>query len=366
MKDNLTEHFRNGLAGHEMDVPPGVWEHVGGQLAAAASGEALRNVLQEKFRGHEAEVDPSAWGNINGQLGNGTAAGGSFSLGWIAAGVAAVGLVAGTLYLINNNKASERATAATVPTGTTVQQSVQAPMPAAQPDMAEPKAEPVVAQPTTPTRESASLAHKSAPPVALRQIQAPTDTEPAKATESGNPAKGATEQPLAIAAPTVQTPVIAEMPDRTSGSKTDHATEPKASLEPRPAQQDQPDAAKPDRHDQPAAAQSGTEMPGGNANPFAQDEADENIFIPTAFTPNGDALNENFAVTLRDYAKVDVRVFSAKTGALVFQTNDLARTWDGRLPNGNFADEGNYQCVVNWTDHEGHSHSKNLTVRLFR
>lgn len=119
---------------------------------------------------------------------------------------------------------------------------------------------------------------------------------------------------------------------------------------------------------QSAGAHSSTDG-SGNANtsvPFGADTDNGDIFIPTAFSPNGDAVNENFGVELRDHTRVDVRIFSAKTGSMVFQTNDLGRKWDGRLPNGNFADEGNYQCVVNWTDHDGRIHSKNVTVRLFR
>lgn len=363
MKDNLTAHFRNGLAGHEMDVPPGVWEHVGGQLAAAASGEALRSVLQEKFRGHEAEVNPSAWGNISGQLGHGTAAGGSFSLGWIAAGVAAVGLVASLLYL-NNNEASDSSNAATVLTGAAAQQPAQTPIPSAKPVMTEP----VAAQPTAPvpTTEPTPPVRQSTPPVVLHQIRTTTSTDQAKTTASANAAKATPEQPLVFATPAA---LASKSADQTSGSKSAQGTEPRTPLEKSAVQHDLPDAAKPERrdsHDQPAAAQSGSEMPNGNADPFAQDEAAEHILIPNAFSPNGDALNENFEIVLRDYSRVDVRVFSAQTGALVFQTDDLARKWDGRLPNGNFAEEGNYQCVVNWADREGHSHSKNVTVRLFR
>ena len=86
-------------------------------------------------------------------------------------------------------------------------------------------------------------------------------------------------------------------------------------------------------------------------------------YKPGGYTSVAPYLTVNGAQKTVDFL---VRVFSAQTGALVFQTDDLARKWDGRLPNGNFAEEGNYQCVVNWADREGHSHSKNVTVRLFR
>ena len=40
--------------------------------------------------------------------------------------------------------------------------------------------------------------------------------------------------------------------------------------------------------------------------------------------------------------------------------------WDGRLSNGNFAEEGYYKCVVLLTDTNGRPRVKSEVVRLFR
>jgi gliding motility-associated-like protein len=362
MKDLLTEQLHNRLGGHEMDVPPGVWEHVSGQLAAAASGEALRHTMQEKFRTHEVQVDPSAWANISGQLGHGAMASSSFGTGWVAAAAAAVLITAGALYW-NLKPGPTAAPETSTPTVAVV------PAPAVQPTVPEtPSAstqEVEVKLVSSPAEQPATLKQK-----VTRSVQQPmvaTERKPATVTV---PPTTANTQPAPAQAPAGQPSVQAgslpkALPDPgnrvPSAGVSQQAT---TSQETAPAT---PTAKPAETHSQPAASPTANESMGNTAgsNPFATPEED-GILIPTAFTPNGDAYNETFAVVLREYAKVDVRVFSAKTGTLVFQTNDLGRVWDGRLPNGNFAEEGNYQCVVNWADHEGHPHSKNVTVRLFR
>lgn len=53
------------------------------------------------------------------------------------------------------------------------------------------------------------------------------------------------------------------------------------------------------------------------------------IFIPNAFSPNGDGNNDEFK--LLDFGSVDhfeFKVFN-RTGELVFQTEDITKTWDG-------------------------------------
>ncbi len=357
MSDQFTTLFRERFAGHEMDVPPGAWEHVSGQLAASASGESLRDALQDKFLGHEVEVAPSAWANISGQLAQGAGTGSTLSTGWIAAGVAAVALTAGVLLW---------------PGETVEKQSVQ------------PKA-PIAATVTEPA--------KIAKPVVEEVIPAPTPAPEAKVEEAPVdqaevPANSAVQSSTPVVPPTAPQPkastAMPSLKESVAANETAETTktepQPKATV---PAETREPAAASMKSETQqestpsttpaataqpeePKATNTGSPESGNTApDPFRTEER-ERIFIPNTFTPNGDEKNDSFGITLQDYTKADMRIFSAKSANLVFQTNDLSRKWDGRLPNGNFAEEGYYLCVVNWTDHEGRPHSENMTVRLFR
>ena len=55
----------------------------------------------------------------------------------------------------------------------------------------------------------------------------------------------------------------------------------------------------------------------------------DGVFIPDAFTPNGDGMNDQFGIiTLGGITLNSFRIFS-RWGELLFQTNDLHKKWDG-------------------------------------
>lgn len=68
------------------------------------------------------------------------------------------------------------------------------------------------------------------------------------------------------------------------------------------------------------------------------------IYIPTAFTPNGDGVNDRFEVKGDGIRQYSIRIFS-RWGAEVFYSTSLARTWDGTV-NGEPALTGVYVYVV--------------------
>lgn len=53
-----------------------------------------------------------------------------------------------------------------------------------------------------------------------------------------------------------------------------------------------------------------------------------NIFVPNAFTPNGDALNNEFTAVTRGVSSFHMQVFN-RWGALLFETNDPSLGWNG-------------------------------------
>lgn len=352
MSDQLTDLLRERLSGHEMSVPPGAWEHVSGQLAAHASGESLREGLHAKFQGHEVPVDPSAWANISGQLGHGAAAGSSFSAGWIAAGLAAVAVTA-TVLLWNSAYTEQQAAVTEKPSVAIAEAPAPVSVPAA-------------TLPLTPETVS----------VTGEQPQRPA---PAKVVAPATPQEE--QRPVTPASMQEPRPKAVDLPARPTAPATTPEPEQKPLIE-------QPEAASPaTTAPEPVPIQTkstGPDTPGQGENPAGSTSAGtgpvteqaedgpfhttvaNDIFIPNVFSPQGDGVNDKLEIVAKDYEKADVRVFAAKGGALVFRSNDLANMWDGRLSNGNIAEEGYYKCIVLLTDANGQLRVKSEVVRLFR
>jgi gliding motility-associated-like protein len=89
------------------------------------------------------------------------------------------------------------------------------------------------------------------------------------------------------------------------------------------------------------------------------------IFVPTAFTPNGDGLNDYFRPIAVGISKFDYfRVFN-RWGQLVFSTNVNERGWDGRI-GGKDQASGTYVWIVHGTDYTGKQVFAKGTVVLIR
>ena len=353
MDDKLTALFRQRFTGHEMDVPTGVWEHVSGQLAASASGESLRESLQGKFQGHEVEVDPSAWANISGQLGHGAAAGSSFTAGWIAIAATAV-VVTATALLWNTGNTEPKVAPQEKPTV-----MVQAPIPSSASSTTLPlsaTSAPVTketpAHPTPVKAATSSLrSHKILPVQPAPASDPGTVTAAPAAQTSATTTAPAPEQKVVAVQPTVSSPMVPE-PHKQIETATAAGTA-------------TPETSGDEEHATTTAKADDTPAERSDIDPF-QTAATNDILIPNVFSPQGDGVNDKLAIVARDYDKVDVRVFAAKGGALIFRSNDLTNMWDGRLPNGNIAEEGYYKCVVLLTTLDGPPRVKSEVVRLFR
>lgn len=89
------------------------------------------------------------------------------------------------------------------------------------------------------------------------------------------------------------------------------------------------------------------------------------IFVPTAFSPNNDNLNETFGVV--DYSTVSyfsLQVYN-KWGQLVFTTNDISQKWDGTFK-GKKVPNGSYLWMLNYTNLRGRKFYDQGTVMLIR
>ncbi|OSZ78308.1 hypothetical protein CAP35_08615 [Chitinophagaceae bacterium IBVUCB1] len=76
------------------------------------------------------------------------------------------------------------------------------------------------------------------------------------------------------------------------------------------------------------------------------------LFVPSAFSPNGDGLNDYLKLLSVGYAKVNFFRIYNRFGQAVFETNDISKGWDGRQ-NGKTADIGTYFWVISVTDRFG-------------
>lgn len=73
---------------------------------------------------------------------------------------------------------------------------------------------------------------------------------------------------------------------------------------------------------------------------------DENsVFVPTAFTPNEDNLNDVLFVRSPRLKSVSIEIYD-RWGMKVFHSSDIAIGWDGNYSNGKEANEGVYIYVV--------------------
>jgi gliding motility-associated-like protein len=109
------------------------------------------------------------------------------------------------------------------------------------------------------------------------------------------------------------------------------------------------------------AVESG--LPQAVSNPVILTKS-ANIFYPTAFTPNGDNLNDLFNVFGQYIVTFEMNIFN-RWGELVFSSTALEQGWDGSF-SGNPMPEGTYTFVADITDRAGRSIKKSGSVLLLR
>lgn len=90
-----------------------------------------------------------------------------------------------------------------------------------------------------------------------------------------------------------------------------------------------------------------------------------NLFVPTAFTPNGDGLNDVFEiVTTAIFDDYQLQVFS-RWGELIFQSREVQDFWTGEY-HGKMASEGTYVYRIIATTATGRKIDKSGSVMLLR
>jgi len=89
------------------------------------------------------------------------------------------------------------------------------------------------------------------------------------------------------------------------------------------------------------------------------------IFVPNAFTPNGDGINDEIKPIPVGIAKIDYFRIYNRWGQLVYSSPSTSRGWDGTL-NGKHQPEDTYVWMTQGVDYKGQTVFKKGTVVLTR
>jgi gliding motility-associated-like protein len=89
-----------------------------------------------------------------------------------------------------------------------------------------------------------------------------------------------------------------------------------------------------------------------------------NLFYPTAFTPNGDNLNDIFNVFGQFITSFEMKIFN-RWGEMMYATDDLDKGWDG-LYKGTLMPEGTYVFRASIKDQAGRTFDRSGTIVLLR
>ena len=90
-------------------------------------------------------------------------------------------------------------------------------------------------------------------------------------------------------------------------------------------------------------------------------------YIPNAFTPNGDGLNDSFKILglpPENITKFNLQIYN-RWGQIVFSTNNILNGWDGTL-NGEYCPEGYYTWVIFYEDNNRNKNSNKGSLLLLR
>ena len=89
-----------------------------------------------------------------------------------------------------------------------------------------------------------------------------------------------------------------------------------------------------------------------------------NIYTPTAFTPNGDGINDSYNVVASRIKEYHIYLYN-RWGQLIFEGESLNQKWDGRY-NGKSAPDGVYSYLIKVIGDDDRAFEKVGTVLLYR
>jgi len=83
------------------------------------------------------------------------------------------------------------------------------------------------------------------------------------------------------------------------------------------------------------------------------------FYLPTAFTPNGDGLNDTFRPISNEIVDFHLIIYN-RWGQMVFETSDFGKGWDGTFK-GSYCAPGVYTYILTYRDTQTSSNTKKIT-----
>ncbi len=91
------------------------------------------------------------------------------------------------------------------------------------------------------------------------------------------------------------------------------------------------------------------------------------LYIPDAFTPNNDGINEVFIAKGNDIKTFEMYIFDRWGDAIVPASNDINNGWAGKVEsNGTIFQEDTYVYLINVTDSKNVKHTYLGKVNLIK
>ena len=94
-------------------------------------------------------------------------------------------------------------------------------------------------------------------------------------------------------------------------------------------------------------------------------DVNEVLIIPNIFSPNGDAINDQFFITSTGINSLNCDIFN-RWGELIYTLKAPNDAWDGVMNNGNHATEGTYFYILQATGYDGKDYKRNGNLTLVR
>ena len=85
----------------------------------------------------------------------------------------------------------------------------------------------------------------------------------------------------------------------------------------------------------------------GRDSIFFRESCPTTLYVPSAFSPNGDGSNDLFLPRGQDLLAYHLRIFN-RWGTVIFETQNIDEGWDGRTASGQLAPEGVYVWMVDY------------------
>ena len=90
----------------------------------------------------------------------------------------------------------------------------------------------------------------------------------------------------------------------------------------------------------------------------------ESFFVPNAFTPNGNDVNDYFSIKEENLATFNIKIFN-RWGEVIYTSKDKDFKWDGTY-NGSTVKQGIYGYTITTTSFNGDEHTFNGTITLMK